>query len=40
MIGFTHLPDTVVFDEETPALVIIDQTLLPGRLELLSLTKQ
>ncbi len=40
MIGFTHLPDTVAFDEKTPALVIIDQTLLPGRLELLSLTKQ
>lgn len=32
--------DTVAFDQQTPALVIIDQTLLPGELKLLSLTRQ
>lgn len=34
------LPDTVMLDESAPALVIIDQTLLPARLELLSLYGQ
>lgn len=32
--------DTVSFDEEKNALVIIDQTKLPGRVEILSLTKR
>ena len=31
------LPDTVMLDESAPALVIIDQTLLPGELKLISL---
>ena len=31
--------DTVAYNEEDHALVIIDQTLLPGKVELLSLTK-
>ncbi len=33
-----HEIDTVSFDEEAPALVIIDQTLLPNEVRLLSLT--
>jgi methylthioribose-1-phosphate isomerase len=33
-------PDTVAIDDENRALVIIDQTKLPGRVEFLSLTKQ
>ncbi|MDR0326024.1 MAG: S-methyl-5-thioribose-1-phosphate isomerase [Oscillospiraceae bacterium] len=33
-----RLPDTVALDEERNALVIIDQTALPGELKLLSLT--
>ena len=37
---FKKLPDTVMLDESTPALVIIDQTLLPTRLELISLYDQ
>ncbi len=37
---FNKLPDTVIFDENTPALVIIDQTLLPTKLELISLYDQ
>lgn len=32
--------DTVALDEQEPALVIIDQTLLPGEIKLLHLTKQ
>ncbi|MDR1651703.1 MAG: S-methyl-5-thioribose-1-phosphate isomerase [Synergistaceae bacterium] len=36
ILGF----DTVAIDEENRALVIIDQTKLPGRVEFLSLTKQ
>ena len=31
--------ETVALDEEAKALVIIDQTKLPGRIEMLSLTK-
>lgn len=31
--------DTVSLDEEKDALVIVDQTQLPGRIEMLSLTK-
>ena len=31
------LPDTVMLDEAAPALVIIDQTLLPGEMKLISL---
>jgi len=31
------LPDTVALDEAAPALVIIDQTLLPGEIKLISL---
>lgn len=34
------LPDTVMLDEAAPALVIIDQTLLPGELKLISLYDQ
>lgn len=34
---FKRLPDTVILDEASPALVIIDQTLLPTKLELISL---
>lgn len=34
------LPDTVMLDEAAPALVIIDQTLLPGELKLISLYGQ
>ena len=37
---FENLPDTVALDEDAGALIIIDQTLLPRRLELLRLTKQ
>ena len=37
---FTKLPDTVMLDEDAPALVIIDQTLLPGELRLLRLYRQ
>lgn len=37
---FTRLPDTVMLDEKTPALVIIDQTLLPTELKLVSLYDQ
>ena len=37
---FTKLPDTVMLDEDAPALVIIDQTLLPGELKLLRLYDQ
>jgi len=37
---FTKLPDTVMLDEDAPALVIIDQTLLPGELRLLRLYDQ
>jgi methylthioribose-1-phosphate isomerase len=33
-------PDTVALDDENGALVIIDQTKLPGRVEFLSLRKQ
>ena len=35
-----HLPDTVDLDEKRRALVIIDQTKLPGRTEMLYLTEQ
>nr|MBQ4319282.1 S-methyl-5-thioribose-1-phosphate isomerase [Clostridia bacterium] len=38
--NFTKLPDTVVLDEATPSLEIIDQTLLPGELKIINLTKQ
>jgi len=38
--NFTKLPDTVILDEAAPALVIIDQTLLPGELKLISLYDQ
>ena len=34
---FKKLPDTVMLDESTPALNIIDQTLLPGELKIISL---
>ncbi|MCI8388597.1 MAG: S-methyl-5-thioribose-1-phosphate isomerase [Clostridiales bacterium] len=34
------LPDTVALDDERSALVIIDQTQLPRRLELIALTEQ
>ncbi len=34
---FSKLPDTVMLDEAAPALVIIDQTLLPTELRLISL---
>ena len=34
---FNKLPDTVMLDENKPALVIIDQTLLPTELKLISL---
>lgn len=34
------IPDTVALDASIPALVIIDQTLLPGELKLLTLTTQ
>lgn len=34
---FKKLPDTVMLDENKPALVIIDQTLLPTELKLISL---
>ena len=37
---FKKLPDTVMLDESAPALVIIDQTLLPTKLELISLYEQ
>ncbi len=37
---FKKLPDTVMLDENAPALVIIDQTLLPTKLELISLYDQ
>lgn len=36
---FSKLPDTVMLDESIPALVIIDQTLLPTELRLISLTE-
>ncbi len=36
---FRKLPDTVMLDESIPALVIIDQTLLPTELKLISLTE-
>ncbi len=36
---FKKLPDTVMLDESIPALVIIDQTLLPTELKLISLTE-
>ena len=32
--------DTVTLDDEKNALVIIDQTLLPGEVRMLSLTRQ
>lgn len=35
-----RLPDTVMLDETKPALVIIDQTLLPEKTELISLYSQ
>lgn len=34
---FKKLPDTVMLDEDKPSLVIIDQTLLPGELKIISL---
>ena len=34
---FKKLPDTVMLDESTPALCIIDQTLLPEELKIISL---
>ncbi|MBQ8551383.1 MAG: S-methyl-5-thioribose-1-phosphate isomerase [Clostridia bacterium] len=37
---FKKLPDTVMLDESAPALVIIDQTLLPTELKLISLYEQ
>ncbi len=37
---FKKLPDTVMLDESAPALVIIDQTLLPAKLERISLYDQ
>lgn len=37
---FKKLPDTVMLDESAPALVIIDQTLLPTELKLISLYDQ
>ena len=40
MNNFTKLPDTVVLDEATPSLEIIDQTLLPGELKVINLTSQ
>ncbi len=40
MNNFNKLPDTVVFDEVTPSLEIIDQTLLPGELKIINLTAQ
>ena len=40
MNNFTKLPDTVVLDEATPSLEIIDQTLLPGELKIINLTSQ
>ncbi len=37
---FAKLPDTVLLDEAAPALVIIDQTLLPGEMRLIRLYEQ
>lgn len=37
---FARLPDTVMLDEKAPALVIIDQTLLPTEMKLISLYDQ
>lgn len=36
---FNKLPDTVMLDEGIPALLIIDQTLLPTELKIISLTE-
>lgn len=38
--NFNKLPDTVMLDAAAPALVIIDQTLLPNELHLISLYSQ